>query len=222
MAGDVVEAVLYREVACGQAMDLGVRKDFQKGFSSCWREEDIALTPEDDRLRLMLFEERLPLRIVLDVRTVVIEEIELNLLAMRALQGQQVIRIPIVRADKLGDRRTCEVHGFHGFQFQKTSDGRLIFCATIQPERVAKSAPGIGKADLVSIRVLNDEPFEKFWPFADDAEADRAAVVLDEKPELVEALGVEKVLDDFGQLVKGVWELRRVRRIAVAKAWVIR
>jgi len=45
---------------------------------------------------------------------------------------------------------------------------------------------------------------------------------LDEKPELVEAFGVEKVLDDFSQLVKGVWKLRRVRRIAVAKAWVIR
>src|SRR5262249_61851112 len=52
---------------------------------------------------------------------------------------------------------------------------------------------------------------------ADDAVADRAAVILVVEPEGVEAGLLEQTLDDLGEPVKGVLEL--VGRVGVPEAW---
>ena len=55
----------------------------------------------------------------------------------------------------------------------------------------------------------------------DDAEADRAAVVLHEQAVVVEALEGEEPLDDLGELVERVPERGRVGRVAVSEARIV-
>ena len=61
-------------------MNLGMGKILEIGLAAFRREEDIALAPEDNGLRLMLPQERLPLGIKLNVGPVVVEEIKLDAL----------------------------------------------------------------------------------------------------------------------------------------------
>jgi hypothetical protein len=59
-------------------MDFRVRKILEIRFTTLAREEDVVLTPKNDGLRLLLSEKRLPLRIELHVRPIVVEEIKLD------------------------------------------------------------------------------------------------------------------------------------------------
>src|ERR1700733_317783 len=85
MLADVIEAVFDGEVPCTQAVHLGLRQHLQISLASGGRKEDIPLAPEDDGLRLVLFQKRLPLCVVTHVGAVVIKQVQLNLLAVRTL-----------------------------------------------------------------------------------------------------------------------------------------
>jgi len=57
------QTVLDREVTGIQPVHFRVGKIVEIGLTAFAREEDVILSPEDDRLRLLLSQERLPLRI---------------------------------------------------------------------------------------------------------------------------------------------------------------
>src|SRR5262249_45069383 len=63
-------------------MNLGMGKIVEIVLAPLFREEDVALAPEDNGLRLMLPQERLPLGIKLNVGPVVVEEIKLDALGV--------------------------------------------------------------------------------------------------------------------------------------------
>ena len=63
-------------------MHLCMGKILEIGVAAFRREEDVALTPEDNGLRLMVPQERLPLGIKLNVGPVVVEEIKLDALGV--------------------------------------------------------------------------------------------------------------------------------------------
>ena len=64
---DKGQRVLDGEVAGIQPMHLCMGKILEIGLAAFRREEDVALTPEDNGLRLMLPQERLPFGIKLNV-----------------------------------------------------------------------------------------------------------------------------------------------------------
>src|SRR4029453_2603092 len=86
---DLFEGVLDGEVAAVEHVQLGVGQVAQVGAAAFGREEDVVFAQKDDRLRLPLPEERLPLRIQVDVGAVVVEEVDLNLARIRALEEMQ-------------------------------------------------------------------------------------------------------------------------------------
>src|SRR4029453_8919846 len=97
---DLLEGVLDGEVAAVEHVQLGVGQVAQVGAAPLGREEDVVLAPEDERLRLPPPEERLPLRIQVDVGAVIVEEVDLDLARIRALEEMQ-IHVPVVGADAL-------------------------------------------------------------------------------------------------------------------------
>src|SRR6266436_624280 len=75
---DVGQGIFEGEVAGIQPMNLRMGKILEIGLAAIARQEDVVLPPENDCLGLLLSEERLPLRVELYVRPIVIEEIELD------------------------------------------------------------------------------------------------------------------------------------------------
>src|SRR5215471_13611412 len=73
---DKGQTVLHGEVAGLQAVHLRLGKILEIGLAAFRCEEDVALAPEDNGLRLMLPQERLPFGIKLNVGPVVVEEIK--------------------------------------------------------------------------------------------------------------------------------------------------
>ena len=78
---DLVERVLDGEMAAVEHVQFGLGQVAQVGAAALWGEEDVVLAPEDQRLGLALAQEGLPLGIQIDVRAVVVEEVELTLRA---------------------------------------------------------------------------------------------------------------------------------------------
>src|SRR6516165_4059073 len=111
MFGDVVQTIFDREVTCSEFVNLCGGQSLQIRIASLGTEEEIALSPEDDRLRLMLLQKLLPLWIQVNVRPVVVEQIHLNLPAMRTLHSDIVVGIPVVGTNQFRIRRTRQIYG---------------------------------------------------------------------------------------------------------------
>ena len=99
------------------------------------------------------------------------------------------------------------------------SERRLRLRAAVDPEGVADAVPGRGEALLVGVRVLDHLPLEPVRVTADDAVADRSAVVLQVEPERVKPVSLEQALDDLGEPVERVVEA--VGHVGVAEARVV-
>ena len=97
---DIGQAVLDGEVAGGEGMQFSLWKVLQEGIPSGWGKENVALTPENDGAGLVLAEEGLPRRIKSDVVAIVVEEIQLEAFAVRALECVEVVGVPVVGTDE--------------------------------------------------------------------------------------------------------------------------
>src|SRR5262245_61048956 len=75
-------------------------KILEVSLATLARAEDVVLSPENDRLWLLLSEERLPLRVKLHVRPIIIEKIELDPSRVGPIEIMQ-IHVPVVWADQL-------------------------------------------------------------------------------------------------------------------------
>lgn len=104
---DIREAIFHCKMPGFEPVHLGLRKICQICFSALASEKDVVLPPEDDRRRLMLPEEFLPLRIQHDVITVVIEEIKLDLPPVLLLQRGVVIGVPVSGLINSGSFAPC-------------------------------------------------------------------------------------------------------------------
>src|SRR6266850_3089485 len=76
--GNAVGSRIEREVTRVENVDFGVGHVVAIGFGFRKLEGEVVLPPEDEQPRLLLAHPRLPLRIVVDVRAVVVEEIALD------------------------------------------------------------------------------------------------------------------------------------------------
>src|SRR5262249_35102102 len=84
-----------------------------------------------------------------------------------------------------------------------------------------ESAPGRRKSDLISVRVLDDEPFKNRRRLGHDTKAYRSTVILHEQAEAIESLLEQEILRNLGKVIESVAELFWVWRIAIAKPWVV-
>src|SRR5690242_19275198 len=122
--GDVVEMVFRSEMTRLEPVHLRRRQVRQVGLATLAGEENVILTPEDDRPRLPLAKKALPLRIQRDVRAVVVEEVEMQPSRVRPREERDV-RFPRVRAHERRLRRTVHVDHLDRVSRQKTEQ-RLL------------------------------------------------------------------------------------------------
>src|ERR1700761_8529477 len=102
-------------------MHFRLGKDLEEGLPTSRCEEDVALTPKDNRLGLVIFEECLPLRVKLDVGPIIIEEVELYLLCVRTFE-KMVVHVPVIGADQLRFGMSGCVNGVDGRRLEETGD----------------------------------------------------------------------------------------------------
>src|SRR5262249_31496920 len=162
---------------------------------------DVALTPEDNGLRLMLPQERLPSGIKLNVGPVVVEEIKLDALGVRTFH-KVVVHVPVIRTNQLriGMPRGVDDLNRRGLEKRANCFFRLgVGVFTMVARRLA---PGGGNAALVGFGFLNDDPLEPLGMPTGDAESDRTAVVLSIEAEARKPDFSEKRFDDLGCLVE--------------------
>src|SRR5262249_22160340 len=155
--------------------------------------EDVALAPEDNGLRLMLSQERLPLGIKLNVGPVVVEEIKLDALGVWTFH-KVVVHVPVIRTNQLRIGMPRGVDDLDRRGLEKRANCLSRPRAAVFQVFAAKLAPCGRKPDLIGFGVLNDEPFEPLGMPTDDAESDRTAVVLNVQSEAGKADLSEKRL----------------------------
>ena len=115
-----------------------------------------------------------------------------------------------------------EIDRLDRVRLQEGGDRLLVLGAAALPVRAAQAFPCGGEADLESIGVLDDQPFQPIGMLVEDAEADGPTVVLDIHAELREADLLQEFLDDLGRLVEGVGELLGVRNVGIAETRIVR
>src|SRR5690349_1285128 len=152
MLGDVAEMVLDGKMASVEAVHLRVREILQVGVTTFLREEDVALPPEDDRLRLTLPQERLPRRIERNVRAIVIEQIEIQAHGVWPLHECD-IRLPAVRADQFRTLRAVQIDRLDRISGQESKQWLLGCVGSLLPQRVAETVPCGSESDLIRIGV---------------------------------------------------------------------
>src|SRR5215831_3937434 len=91
LAGDLVETVLDRKVPRVEPVHFRMGKILEVRLATLAREEDVVLSPENDRLGLLLSEESLQLRVKLCVRPIVIEIIELDPPRVGSIEIMQIM-----------------------------------------------------------------------------------------------------------------------------------
>src|SRR5271163_3874538 len=94
-----------------------------------------------------------------------------------------------------------QIDRLYGIEFQQPGDRGLILRSAVVPKRIAQVSPSSRESDLVSIRVLDDEPLQRLRLFSHNPETNRTAVVLHVQAESVKALLLQKMLNNLRQLV---------------------
>src|SRR5579871_2785640 len=128
---------------------------------------------------------------------------------------------PIVGADQFYAPCSVQVNGLDCVVFEKCRQGLFGFRCAVFPEGVAKAVPSRCEPNFVGVRVLNDEPLERFRMTTDDAKANRPAIVLDEEAVAIETLQLQECFNDFGDFIKRVGERGRIWQAAVPETRIV-
>ena len=222
VVGDLLEVVLDREVAGVETDELGVGEVAEVRLAAFGREEDVALPPEDEGVRLAPAERRLPRRVQSSVRSVVVEQVELHAVRVRASQEVE-IGGPVVGADPAQIPMAGRVDGLHGVGLKEGHERRFRFRRPVDPKRVPDAVPSRGEAFLVRVGVLDDLPLQPLGVVGDDPVADRPAVVLHVNAHRTGELDSdEEVVDNAGEVVERVRPCGGVWHVRIAEARVVR
>src|SRR5262245_53568868 len=164
-------------MACVKPVDLGVGEIEQISLSAFRGEKDIVLSPENYRLRFVFPQKCLPLWIEVDVGAVIVEQVKVQSDHVGPLHECK-IRVPVVRTYQLRSYGAVEVNVLDRVKRHKCLKRLLGLAAPVFPECSSNAIPGFGKANLIRITILDDQPFECLRIPAYDAETDGPAVIL--------------------------------------------
>src|SRR5215471_2681047 len=115
-----------------------------------------------------------------------------------------------------------KIHSLDGVKLKQTCNAMFRLSGAMLPECISQTTPGIGKANLIGVGVLNNQPLQSLPVTAQDSEADRAAVVLHEQPITIKSLCFQKILCNFRKPVECVREFVRIGHVAVSEPRIVR
>ena len=155
-----------------------------------------------------------------NVRLVVAEEIELDLIAAGAVEEMLVERVAL-RGNPCCVCFAVLVLELGGTGLQKGAQIVSIFLCRRLPVGLDR-VPTLAEAHLVRVTVLRDQRGDTLGVSDGEAEADGGTVVKDVEGVSTEAERLGKSLDDFGEMIKGVGEGFRVGSVREAEARQVR
>jgi hypothetical protein len=178
------------------------------------------LPPHDQRRGPVPPQPGLPRAIARDVGAVVVEEVGLDVGLARPAQKRELIRpeVWIVARDVRAGAHVPQSRRREG---QEVLPQRHFVKLPVGPEG-APRRPQRAQAILVGHGVLDDERVEPLGMRQHHAESDGPAVVLEVERVARQTQGLREAHHHLGDAIERVGEVLRVRRIAVAKAGVVR
>src|SRR5262245_21725100 len=112
------------------------------------------LSPEDQRLRLPLPQELLPLRVELDVRAIVVEQVQLHATCLWTFHAAE-IHVPVIRADKLRTAMSMQIGGLDPVQRKEGQQRDFRVCPAILPQCMAHAVPDGCEAFFVGVGICS-------------------------------------------------------------------
>src|ERR1700748_3087798 len=121
-----------------------------------------------------------------------------------------IVHGPVVGTDQLWLRMTGGVDCLDSRGLKEICNRFFRLGRATLPIVAAQLAPNTSKANLISISVLNNQPFEPVRMFLENAESNRATIILDVEPKLSKTNLLEKLSNDCGGIVESVCKGFRV------------
>lgn len=213
---DLIRPILQREVAGIDQVKLGCGIISQIGLRACGGKYLVACAPDDERGWSARSQKRLKLGIQRDVRPVVIEQIQLNLLVSRALK-QRVVVPPRVGIDAARIVHAVQILPLDLVQRERLAQGiavgRRVACPLgLYGLPEALNAVGIG------ISVLDDQARHALRMTDRQPQTYGGAVILDVDRVAIHPQLTEQSLGHISKMSEGVGEPLVVGRAAVTEA----
>src|SRR5215469_2795654 len=202
-------------------MHLRIGQVLQIGLSPFGCKEDVVLPPEDYGSGLSLAQKPLPLRVELDISSIIIEKVHLYTARVGPLHEAEV-HVPVIGTDQFGTLVAVEIYGLDRLKLEQACHTLLALRSTFLPKCIAQPCPRGGEANFIRVGILNNKPLQRIGVTSNHAEADRAAVILDEEPVAIEALLREEARRDVIEPIKRVGKTRRIRHVAVTEPGIVR
>ena len=203
-----------------EEMQFGVRQVAQVGRRAVGGKDLVVLAPHDQRRRLPLAEERLKFRIERNVRSVVEEQVELDVLVARAVE-QRLVVAPVVRIDPrdVGDAvRVLELRRLRRHEDVDRRAMRLRPVCPIGLDRIPERLEPF----LIGVAVLHDEGGDALGMLEREPVADRRAVIHEIDRIVLDAELRQQAVDDVGVVAERVGERLVIGRGALAEARIVR
>jgi len=219
LGGDHIAHLFEGEVAGVEQVVVDVGEVAPVGLGAGRGEDGVVASPDDERRWLVGSEVLLPLRVVRGVGAVAEEQLELDVLVPGAVKVG-LVEDPVVGADGGGVLDTVRPLPLGGLEFEQGSERRLVLFGGVCPVGL-EGDPEVPQSLVVGVSVLDDQARHAIRVGGGDAEADGGAVVLHVHREGGGTDDLGELVDDSGQVVKGVLELIHSGGGAVAEAGVV-
>ena len=128
----LVGLIFQNKVAAVEQMEFEVREVAIIGVSAVGREDEVVLTPDDQCRRLMLAQVLLHFRIERQIGSVVVEDIELNIIVAGPIKKRLVMG-PVIRRDAARVRNAVGVLEFCRLQREEFAEGVAAVLAAVRP-----------------------------------------------------------------------------------------
>src|SRR4029077_11893963 len=206
-------------MACVKNVDFSFRYVLTIAFRLTGIEREIVLTPNHEETRLSFLHPCLPFRVSVHVRSIVVEQIALNLRLSRLIQEVKLVP-PQIRIIALHIRIVPDMARPRRLQRQEICAQRVFIGGAIFP-KFPPRFPVCAEPFVVRDRVLNNESLYALRMRKCHAKTDRAAVILHVKGVARESECFGEVIHDLGQVIESVREFFRVWPVTVSEAGVI-
>src|SRR5882672_3992848 len=173
---DFVAVILQGEVPRIEHVQLCIFDVALESQTTRLGEDRIVCAPYQQHWRLVLAQILVPARILIDIRPIVVEEVNLNAVIVRPTQEEQ-IRAPVVRANLFRAASAFTVNPLHTFWSEEICQRCLGLWRTVFPECGSQRVPYAGEAFLVSVTVLRDDAFNPIRMAQRDSESHGGTVV---------------------------------------------
>src|SRR5713226_9080831 len=114
-----------------------------------------------------------------------------------------------------------QVHRLDSVQLQQARDTCFCLRSPVQPKCAPQARPGRCEANLVGIRVLDDEPIQSLRMAIHNTEPDGPAVILNKQTIVIKTLQLQEMFNDFGDHFEGVGVCSWIWHVAISKTRIV-